>query len=120
MSGELSLLPPPLWGRVGEGGGAHGKRRCVNLATPTPSPSPQGGGECTEYAASLRFKHKQTCSDNSALLRADATRIPADVTRAKLFRDGPPASPISASVGGRSPPPHPIAPPAGAAPARGA
>src|SRR5215831_10517210 len=106
MSGELSLLPPPLWGRVGEGAGAHGKRRCVNLATPTPSPSPAGcglarfrqilkrpnpgkpgfgwGGECTEYAALLRFKHKQTCSDNPALLWADATRISADVVPAKL------------------------------------
>jgi len=79
MSGELSLLPPPLWGRVGEGVVRMAKRRCVNLATPTPSPSPQGRGECTEYAALLRFKHKQTCSDNPALLWADATCISADV-----------------------------------------
>ena len=35
-------LPPPLWGRVGEGGSA---APASNLATPTANPSPQGGGE---------------------------------------------------------------------------
>jgi hypothetical protein len=43
----LGLFPPPLWGRVREGGGAIVRRR----STPTPNPSPQGGGERTEYAA---------------------------------------------------------------------
>ncbi|MEX2035222.1 MAG: 23S rRNA (adenine(2503)-C(2))-methyltransferase RlmN [Xanthobacteraceae bacterium] len=39
-----SLLPPPLWGRVGEGGMSHDTGR-VQRSTPTPDPSPQGGGE---------------------------------------------------------------------------
>jgi len=56
-SGELGLLPPPLWGRVGEGV-VRVANGAPNLATPTPSPSPQGGGERSQYAASLCFKHK--------------------------------------------------------------
>ena len=39
-----SLLPPPLWGRVGEGGGEIPPNDGT-LTTPTPDPSPQGGGE---------------------------------------------------------------------------
>ncbi|MDI3468545.1 MAG: hypothetical protein OJF62_000608 [Pseudolabrys sp.] len=43
MKRRCSLLPPPLWGRVGEGGS------CLPRWTPTPTafggrPSPQGGG----------------------------------------------------------------------------
>jgi putative ABC transport system substrate-binding protein len=38
------LLPPPLWGRVGEGGDASGTKFAFRT-TPTPNPSPQGGGE---------------------------------------------------------------------------
>src|SRR5437660_2236048 len=41
-------LPPPLWGRDGVGGGP-GSHRGATLTTPTPIPSPQGGGE--EFAA---------------------------------------------------------------------
>src|SRR5258706_10236878 len=43
----VPALPPPLWGRVGEGGGSRGKwrRLIATAATPTPDPSPQGGGE---------------------------------------------------------------------------
>jgi ATP-dependent helicase Lhr and Lhr-like helicase len=44
--GNLGVLPPPVWGRVGEGGGA----TLNHLATPTPNPSPQGGGESPECA----------------------------------------------------------------------
>jgi hypothetical protein len=58
-SGVLGLLPPPLWGRVGEGGGAVWQRRRFNLATPTPNPSPQGGGERTESAAPLCINRNQ-------------------------------------------------------------
>ena len=47
------LLPPPLWGRVG-GGGWRVCRRCRQcLGTPTPNPSPQGGGEQSEQASRL-------------------------------------------------------------------
>src|SRR5919201_3315094 len=52
-SGELGLLPSPLWGRGGEG-----VARRIMIAppekhrtTPTPNPSPQGGGEHTECVA---------------------------------------------------------------------
>ena len=43
----LRLFPPPLRGRVREGGRA----LAHHLWTPTPNPSPQGGGERTEYPA---------------------------------------------------------------------
>ena len=46
--------PPPLWGRVGEGGGTarvRWRHLRKNRATPTPNPSPQGGGERTESVA---------------------------------------------------------------------
>jgi hypothetical protein len=46
---KLGLLPPPLWGRVGEGGGPIA--RIERVITPTPNPSPQGGGEHIEFAA---------------------------------------------------------------------
>jgi error-prone DNA polymerase len=39
---KLGLLPPPLWGRAGEGGSCYAQD---NSATPTPNPSPLGGGE---------------------------------------------------------------------------
>jgi 23S rRNA pseudouridine2605 synthase len=42
--GKRGPLPPPLWGRAGEGGGASATRRS-HPGTPTPNPSPQGGGE---------------------------------------------------------------------------
>ena len=45
--GMRGLFPPPLRGRAREGGRAVVR----HLSTPTPNPSPQGGGERTEYAA---------------------------------------------------------------------
>src|SRR5262249_59489908 len=41
--GALGLLPPPLWGRAGEGGDAVRRHLRRNRTTPTPNPSPQGG-----------------------------------------------------------------------------
>ena len=44
----LSELPPPLWGRVGEGGREVTRRRRPSVTSPPdphPFPSPQGGGE---------------------------------------------------------------------------
>src|SRR5262245_566952 len=38
---KLGLLPPPLWGRVGEGGKVSTER----AATPVPLPPPRGGRE---------------------------------------------------------------------------
>ncbi|BAM87773.1 branched-chain amino acid transport system ATP-binding protein [Bradyrhizobium oligotrophicum S58] len=43
----IAALPPPLWGRAGEGG----TKERLPLWTPTPDPSPQGGGERTVAAA---------------------------------------------------------------------
>jgi hypothetical protein len=45
-AGASTLLPPPSWGRVGEGGISIN----VLVATPTPAPSPQGGGVLTRAA----------------------------------------------------------------------
>src|SRR5262245_55287416 len=58
MSGELSLLPPPLWGRAGEGGSAGDAPALPHATSPTPNPSPQGGGERTECAGTLWIKRK--------------------------------------------------------------
>ena len=41
---KFGVLPPPLWGRVGEGGGAVRQHWRHDLATPTPNPSPAGCG----------------------------------------------------------------------------
>ena len=49
--GILSPFPPPLWGRVREGGHI-GLPGFLNT-TPTPNPSPQGGGEKSERDSSL-------------------------------------------------------------------
>src|SRR5262249_46516433 len=40
----LGAFPPPLWGRVREGGRRLGRGRRRIATTPTPGPSPQGGG----------------------------------------------------------------------------
>src|SRR5438128_2476538 len=42
-SGELGLLPPPLWGRAGEGGGAVKHRHCPTHNDPHPQPLPTRG-----------------------------------------------------------------------------
>src|ERR1043166_8613957 len=43
---ELGHLPSPLWGGSTAAGGRGGGRESEhNLMTPTPNPSPQGGGE---------------------------------------------------------------------------
>jgi hypothetical protein len=47
---SLSLFPPPLWGRVREGGTP---REVGGCGTPFPNPSPQGGRERTAVAATL-------------------------------------------------------------------
>jgi len=44
----ILVLPPPLRGRVGEGGNSE----ALDSWTPTPNPSPQGGAEHTTIAAS--------------------------------------------------------------------
>ena len=44
-------LPPPLWRRVGGGGAARVARSLRTKGTPTPNPSPQGGGEQTALAS---------------------------------------------------------------------
>jgi hypothetical protein len=41
MDATLFQFPPPLWGRVGRG--VIVRHSCKT--TPTPNPSPQGGGE---------------------------------------------------------------------------
>jgi hypothetical protein len=50
---KLGLFPPPLW----LGRGRYESQHWVlylNLTTPTPDPSPQGGGEHAESVALLR------------------------------------------------------------------
>ena len=78
--GELGLLPPPLWGRAGEGGSSC-FARCVRQLPPppphpNPNPSPQGGGEHTAFAARLKLPklihHDKTCS---SLTRRAAPRL---------------------------------------------
>jgi hypothetical protein len=49
----LGVLPPPLWGRVGEGGGARLGTSVPHLGTSTPNPSPQGGGEQTSACGAI-------------------------------------------------------------------
>src|SRR6266481_7354785 len=49
----VSPFPPPLWGRVREGGGRIGTAR-VN---PSPHPPPQGGRELTAIAATVVCSH---------------------------------------------------------------
>ena len=53
---RLRLLPPPLWGRVGEG--VARSRLTAMLTTPTPNPSPQGGGEHIAFAAPASQYHR--------------------------------------------------------------
>jgi hypothetical protein len=56
-SGKLGLLPPPLWGRVGEGGDAVMHRRCLTQSPPPLTPPHKGEGN----AASLRRGEHTEC-----------------------------------------------------------
>src|SRR5262249_29408723 len=44
-SGKLGLLPPPLWGRAGEGGGEFGTIGASIARPPPPPPTPPHKGE---------------------------------------------------------------------------
>ena len=46
-----AVLPSPLWGGAGGGGGCKMQLAVPNRATPLPNPPPQGGREQTEFAA---------------------------------------------------------------------
>src|SRR5215472_18171887 len=50
LAPQTRCAPSPLVGEGGEGGDACGHFYCISR-TPTPNPSPQGGGEHTETAA---------------------------------------------------------------------
>jgi predicted Zn-dependent protease len=69
----VSPLPPPLWGRAGEGGGA--TRRQM---TPTPNPSPQGGGERT--CSGGRFAPLRALGATFVLLLAGCSSLPGERT----------------------------------------
>src|SRR3954447_10288678 len=68
----LSLLPPPLRGRVGVGGwgggvggGERGGSKAARTAmTPTPHPSPQGGGELPNVGAILSLAYPDRLAKN--------------------------------------------------------
>src|SRR5437867_11426946 len=51
LSGNLGVLPPPLWGRAGEGGRSFGQRSRGKLRPP-PQPLPTGAGQ--SHVASFR------------------------------------------------------------------
>src|SRR5258707_10880024 len=61
-------LPPPLWGRDGVGGVVHYGTAVPHL--PTPTPSPQGGGE--EFAAPANLN---LTAIGSLSLRHDSGRL---------------------------------------------
>src|SRR5262245_12421832 len=94
---ELGLLPPPLWGSDGKGGGAtkwQSCRRCRNRTTPIPNPSPQRGGGPTELAASTYISEHQ----NKALIAAaTATVCASPLMNPVTCR--PSGSPSSCSIG---------------------
>src|SRR5262245_9124155 len=52
-SNKLGLLPPPLWGRVGEGGSCCSPRS-TQLPPPSPAPPHKGEGSLAESVAPLR------------------------------------------------------------------
>src|SRR5262249_62108126 len=60
-------LTLPLVGRVGAKRRGEG-RAVIRRWTPTPHPSPQGGGEHTEYAAGLCVKRIRRCLGAAAKL----------------------------------------------------
>jgi hypothetical protein len=68
---------------MGRGVVQDGKCRYLNRTTPTPNPSPQGGGEHTEYAA-LFCIHFNSVPEHDHLARAArAPRIKHSATVAR-------------------------------------
>jgi FO synthase len=79
-----SLLPPPLWGRAGEGGDGC-RTWAPHLMTPTPNPSPQGGGECTAIAPLMQGP--AVASELAAILaKAQSGKALAQAEIVRLFR----------------------------------
>lgn len=52
IAGKQTRLPPPLRGKVGEGGAGGSFSGEDAAITPTPNPAPQGGGESLSFEAS--------------------------------------------------------------------
>src|SRR5262249_30666751 len=75
--GELGLLPPPLWGRGGEGGGACGSAGASTSRPPPPTPPHKGEGRRTPRLASesyQRFQFAESSTLPSAAAAAPARR----------------------------------------------
>src|SRR5262249_53463069 len=69
VSGELRLLPPPLWGRVGEGGDAVMHQRCLTRRPPPPTPPHKGEGSAPSARARCASNAKRTRSHTLLVLR---------------------------------------------------
>src|SRR5258708_13169812 len=59
--GTLGLLPPPLWGRVGEGGGAWGNSRASTSGPPPPTPPHKGEGSTPSLSKVPTLTIHSTC-----------------------------------------------------------
>src|SRR5262249_49303479 len=93
-----ALLPPPLWGRVGEGGRSY----CVSYVTnlhPTPNPSPQGGGEQIKFAASNLMLIDEGPRDPQAILLVSSPIFSIQIlTTSPFLRNSPRPAPTPAGV----------------------
>src|SRR5262249_44458349 len=56
----LGLLPPPLWGRGGEGGGAVMHERCLAQLPPPPTPPHKGEGSTPSLPLAHTPLHTKT------------------------------------------------------------
>src|SRR6476620_4205887 len=59
-SGALGLLPPPLWGRGGEGGGAFGNVGAPIARPPPPTPPHKGEGSTASVGHPAGQHHPPT------------------------------------------------------------
>jgi hypothetical protein len=72
----VGVLPPPLWGRVGEAGGGCATQ-LSQLMTPTPNPSPQGGGEPRDASSAMIARQAKLPDNFHELAKAaGAPQIP--------------------------------------------
>src|SRR6516162_1790353 len=79
---KLGVLPPPLWGRVGEGGGAVMHRRCLTQSPPPPAPPHKGEGsrpnplhELASVARAYPSRRQERTEAAGHSARADARGI---------------------------------------------
>src|SRR5436309_150138 len=92
LSGNLGVLPPPLWGRAGEGGRSFGQRSRGKLRPP-PQPLPTGGRGAHRVCGAVRHQAEIDTAESALIFAARITapqRAVSSLMKARIASGVPP------------------------------